>query len=227
MNINISPGKKLENRAEFTVDGIDSSFANLYRRYFMSMVPVLAIDSVVFYDNNGPVWDEYVAHRLGLLPVITPNKLSKNAEFVLTLDAEGPRQVMASDIKSSDEEIKVAKDSIVIITLGEKQKLRFEAKVILGIGRKHAKFQAGLAGYEIVNENKMNFFVETFYQMSPSELVRRGCDKILEDLEDIENAFSKKKKDKEDKEEDNEEGKKEGKKDKAESIEKEKKEKKE
>lgn len=183
--------KKHGNRIEFLAKGISTSLANLVRRYSMSRVPVLAIDSVTFYDNTTAFWDEYIAHRLGLLPIVTPDKIPASAEIIFSLDAEGPKVVYASDMVSSDKEISVAKGNIPIVTLGRNQHLRFEGKAVLGTGKKHAKFQAGLVSYGAEGEN-LRFFVESFFQMEPADVILRGCDAIQSDIEAIEAALGEK-----------------------------------
>ena len=185
--------KKHENRVEFLASDLPVEFANMIRRYTISRVPVLAIDHVTFYDNTTAFWDEYVAHRIGLLPIITPKKIPENAEIIFTLDAEGPKTIYTSDLTSTDDEIKVAKDNIPIATLGANQRLRLEGKAVLGKATRHAKFQAGLVGYG-EEEKGLRMFVESFFQMPPADVLNRGCDSIISDFEDLEDALGKKKK---------------------------------
>ena len=187
--------KKHESRIEFFVDGISTSFANTIRRYSMTRVPVLAMDRITFYDNTSSLWDEYIAHRLGLMPIVTPEHMPKNAEVIFSLDEHGPKVVYAKDMKSSDAEIKVAKDDLIVITLGAGQHLRFESRAKLGTGEEHAKFQAGLVSYGIEN-GKTKFIVESFHQMPPQRVLMEGIDTVLSDLDDIESFLSGKKKDK-------------------------------
>lgn len=176
----VSIEKEKANRVEFSVDGITVPFANAIRRYVMSHVPVLAIEHVTFYDNTSWIFDEYIAHRLGMLPITTPAKLPDNVEINFSIDETGPKVVYSKDIKSSDKEIHAAREKIPILTLNENQHLRLEARVVKGIGTKHAKFQSGLASYELKDEGKFRFIVESFYQMEPSDVLLRGC-AILED----------------------------------------------
>lgn len=183
--------KKHGNRIEFVAKGVPTTFANMVRRYGMSRVPVLAIESVTFYDNSSAFWDEYIGHRLGLMPLLTPDKTPESAEIIFSLDAEGPKMVYASDMVSSDKEISAAKGTIPIVTLGPNQHLRFEAKAVLGTARKHAKFQAGLMGYGEEGED-LRFFVESFFQMEPAEVILRTCDLIEADIESVEEALGKK-----------------------------------
>jgi len=184
--------KKHGNRIEFLVSDTTTSFANMVRRYSISRVPILAIDKVTFYDNNSAFWDEYLAHRLGLMPITTPDKFPEDGEVIFSLDAEGPKTVLSSEIESSDKGINIAQGEIIVGTLGQGQHLRFEGVAVLGTGKKHAKFQAGLVGYG-EEEKNLRMFVESFYQMKPSEVILRGLDQITGDLEVIEAALSGKK----------------------------------
>ena len=179
------------NRVEFICKDVSTSLANLVRRYSISRVDVLAIDVVTFYDNTSAFWDEYIAHRLGLMPVSTPANTPQSAEVIFSLDAEGPKMVHASEMVSSDKEITIAKGDIPIVTLGPNQHLRFEAKAVLGEGRKHAKYQAGLVTYGSEGED-LRFIVESFFQMEPAEVLSRGCEAIEADIVAIEAALGKK-----------------------------------
>ena len=188
--MDISLEKKHENRIEFSVKGIGTYFANMVRRYSMSRVPVLAIDKVTFYDNTSALWDEYLAHRIGLLPVKTPKKLPKNAESVFYLDFEGPGIAYSKDFKCEDKGIEIAKGNIPIATLGDKQKIKLEGKAVLGTAGQHAKFQSGLVGYGAEGD-EISFFVESFYHMEPSDVILRGCDEMLSEIQELKKQIKK------------------------------------
>ena len=184
--------KKHENRIEFVADGISPGFGNTIRRYVMNQVKVLAMDHATFYDNTSSFWDEYLAHRVGLIPILTPDKTPESAEIIFSLDVTGPKTVLAKDFKSSDKGINVALEDVVLVTLTANQHLRLEAIARLGSGVEHAKFQAGLITYGI-DEGKMKFIVESFYQMKPGSMIVRACNRIVSDLDAIANAFGEKK----------------------------------
>jgi len=187
----LSVGKTSGNKLGFVLEDTNEEFVNTIRRYGMVAVPTFAIENVVFYDNTTSIFDEYISHRLGQVPLVTPSKAPESAEVVFVIDEVGPKVVCSSDMKCSDEDVKVAKDKIPIITLTEGQKLRLEAKAVLRNGRSHAKFQAGLLSYGI-NGKKFDFKVESFFQMSPKELVLRTCDVILEDISELQKGLKKK-----------------------------------
>jgi len=183
--------KKHENRIEFSAKEIESGFANMIRRYSLSRVPVLAMDSITVYDNTSSFWDEYIAHRLGLMPITTPKKTPKSAEIIFTLDAEGPKKVYSGDLQSADKGIKFAFDNIPLITLNQNQRIRLEGKAVLNNAKTHAKFQAGLVAYGKQENGSFKFMVESFYQMPPKDVIERGCDEIANDIAELEKALKK------------------------------------
>jgi DNA-directed RNA polymerase subunit D len=133
----------------------DVKTANLIRRIILNELPAFAINEVEFYDNTSPMFNEYVAHRLGLIPLTFDEEVDSKAEIALTMDIEAisePIMVYAKDIKSADEKIKVFDGNIPIIKLAQGQKVRFEGKAVMGLPRIHAKFHSALAAYSAFPE---------------------------------------------------------------------------
>ena len=143
------------------------------------------------YENTSSMFDEYVTHRIGLIPLVTPKGVTEKIEVSFSLDESGPKVVYSGDLKTTDKDVKVARERIPIISLFEGQNLRLEGKAIVGTGQKHAKFQSGMAGYEEDENGDINFVAESFYQMNPKELLVRGCREFETDLTELGKALKK------------------------------------
>ena len=58
----------------FSLKSASNAYANAIRRIATGSVPTFAIDKVTFYENSSSIFDEYIAHRIGLVPITTPLK---------------------------------------------------------------------------------------------------------------------------------------------------------
>ncbi len=59
------------NSVTLQLEGVDRSYANAVRRFCISEVPSMAIDDVVILENSSVLYDEILAHRLGMVPIKT------------------------------------------------------------------------------------------------------------------------------------------------------------
>ncbi|MCX8197138.1 MAG: DNA-directed RNA polymerase subunit D [Candidatus Micrarchaeota archaeon] len=179
------------NRFQFVLSGVPLSFANLIRRVGMSQVPVFAIDTVTFYENSSALFDEYIAHRIGQIPIISESGKATD-EIGFVLEASGPTTVYSKDLKSTDSKIKVAVGEIPIIKLLDGQSIRLEAKARRGCGKKHAKFQPGLLSYEILGPDKFRFKIESFMQLEPREILARAAEYVVQKCDEFEKQLDEK-----------------------------------
>ena len=171
--------KKDKEKFYFLIKGTNPDFVNALRRIITNSVPTLAIDEVTIKTNSSALYDEIVAHRLGLVPLKSDLKSytlhtdckckgegCEHCQVHLKLKAKGPCIVYSGDLKSQDPKIVPAIDKIPITKLLEGQELDIIATAVLGQGSEHIKFAPGLAyfqGYpiKILKDDKEILFTGT------------------------------------------------------------------
>jgi len=62
-----------KDRVNFVLGNVDLAFANSLRRVVMADIPSIAIDMVEIEINTTVLPDEFIAHRLGMVPLISSN----------------------------------------------------------------------------------------------------------------------------------------------------------
>ncbi len=163
--------EKTKDQIIFTAE-MDESIANAIRRY-VKQVPVIAIDELEISKNDSPLYDETVAHRVGLIPL----KMDKSAEkgkLKLSVKREGT--VYSGDIKGHPE---IVYKEIPITTLDKGQELEFTATVKLGKGAEHSKFSPGLMFYRNETEITMDKdFLEEIKKFAPESEIKEKGSKI-------------------------------------------------
>ena len=176
---------------KFRISETNYSFANAIRRAMINGVGTLAIDKVTFYENSSAMFDEYVAHRIGLVPITTPKDYDEKDEVIFSLSAEGQATVYSKELVSTSKGVKAANDNIPIIKLAEGQRLKIDGKAIYSTAAKSSKFQPGLVTYKALDESTFDFYVETFGQMPPVEIVHRALNIISSNVKEVYKEFKK------------------------------------
>jgi DNA-directed RNA polymerase subunit D len=156
-----------DTKAVFVMSGTSPYLANSLRRVLVAEIPKMAIEDVEFHlgpirDASGkefesifPVFDEMVAHRLGLLPIPTDldlfqyrDKCKCNGEgcpscrIMYKLNKMGPCTVYSGDLEPlEDPKLAIKDDLIPIVKLTDGQAPLIYATAYLGNGSMHAKWQ--------------------------------------------------------------------------------------
>lgn len=173
----------------FVLSDASIAFANALRRILISEIPVMAIDDVMVLENNSVMYDEILAHRLGLVPVTTDQSYNLpedctckselgcekcRASLSLEIEATEPAEVVySSQLKPENPDVKPVSDKIPIVKLAQGQKIKLEAYARLGRGKAHAKWQpvsAATYSYD-AKAHSFNFLVESTGTLSPERLV--------------------------------------------------------
>ncbi|HOL07132.1 MAG TPA: DNA-directed RNA polymerase subunit D [Methanomassiliicoccaceae archaeon] len=156
-----------ERHGKFILSGVRPDVANALRRCLMTSVPKMAIETVEFhlgpimdedgkeYESVSPLFDEIVAHRLGLVPIPTDLDLYNykdecacegegcpSCTIAYLLNKRGPGDVYSGDLEPlGGQELRVKDDLVPIVRLGPGQAILAHAFAELGTAKKHIKWQ--------------------------------------------------------------------------------------
>ena len=125
-------------KINFTSD-MQINLANAIRRSVLE-IPIMAIDEVEITKNDGALYDEILAHRIGLIPI----KTGANKEIKFKLQVKGPKMVVSGDFKPSTD----AEDNLPIVLLDKDQEVEVIGEARLGKGIDHIKYSPGLMYYK-------------------------------------------------------------------------------
>lgn len=137
--INQQEFNKEAQKLSFITD-MNVSLANAIRRSALE-IPVMAIDEVEIIKNDSALYDEIIAHRIGLIPIKT-EKTIKETKF--KLKEAGPKTVYSTDIKPDIG----TPYKLPIVILNNEQELEVICEARLGKGIDHIKYSPGLIYYK-------------------------------------------------------------------------------
>jgi DNA-directed RNA polymerase II subunit RPB3 len=174
---------------------VDLAFANSLRRIILAEVPTMAIDLVEVEINTSVLADEFIAHRLGLIPLnskdvdnilytrdCTCSEYCEQCSITLTVHAKCTsneimrvyaRDLVIRDRKTLNDEIgkPVISDKeglgCVIAKLRQGQELRMTCIAKKGIAKEHAKWApTASVGFEYDPWNKLRH-LDLWYEEDP------------------------------------------------------------
>ncbi|MCD6092977.1 MAG: DNA-directed RNA polymerase subunit D [Candidatus Aenigmarchaeota archaeon] len=193
--------KKSDRKMKFILSDSNPAFANALRRVMTNEVPTMAIEYVEFQKNSSAMFDEIIAHRLGMIPLTYSNAYSlpseckckgkgcSHCQAKLSFDSSKIKKpkntdtsytVVSGDLNPSDPDIKPLNPDIPIVELFNDQELKFDAVARLGVGMSHAKWQAANVGFESSNDTRFIFNVESVSGLKTIEILEKALN-ILEE----------------------------------------------
>jgi DNA-directed RNA polymerase subunit D len=171
----------------------------------------MAIDDIVILENSSVLYDEILAHRLGMIPLKTdleryvlPEKCDcgnplgcQKCRVLIVLDASAhdkTRTVLSGDLVSEDREIRPVSPNIPIVKLAAGQSVKLEAYARLGRAKEHAKWQPATVSVLTDGKTEGTFIlkVESSGSMPAKEIVIRAIEKIGEKFEELHKEISEK-----------------------------------
>ncbi|KAJ2031415.1 RNA polymerase II subunit 3 [Coemansia sp. RSA 922] len=167
-----------ETNIDFVLSNTHLSVANSLRRTMIAEVPTMAIDLVEFHDNTSMLVDEYLAHRLGMVPLTSHTvdefKLTRDCtctdyckecsvEFNLHVKCteEGTRTVYSTELISSNKDVCPVSEGpedkgIILLKLRKGQEINIHCIAKKGVAKEHAKWSPCAAvGFEYDPHNNL------------------------------------------------------------------------
>jgi len=166
---------KKENQISFQTE-ISESLANAIRRY-TNQIPVLAIDEVEIERNDSALYDETIAHRIGLIVLKTEKSMNSKTEIKLKLEVNKEGLVYAEELKG-DAKVIYGKTPITSLNKGQEMILTGFAK--MGRGEEHSKFSPGVIFYRnLFNLNIDKDCPKEVIDICPKRILKSEGGKII------------------------------------------------
>eukprot|EP00299_Pterocystis_sp_00344_P013603 c6685_g1_i2.p1 GENE.c6685_g1_i2~~c6685_g1_i2.p1 ORF type:complete len:323 (-),score=49.34 c6685_g1_i2:221-1189(-) len=171
-------------RLELFLSNVDTSLANAMRRIIIAETPTMAIDLVDIESNTSVLHDEFLAHRIGLVPLTSTHVDDfefprdcvcedgcKNCRVIFKLHAQGAEagvlNVTSRKLLSDNTTVRCVNNPItpdgdddqgvILIKLRKGQEVKLTATARKGVGKEHAKWNpVSCAVFKFDPEIKIN-----------------------------------------------------------------------
>jgi DNA-directed RNA polymerase, alpha subunit/40 kD subunit len=199
---------------DFILKDVDMSMANSLRRVMLAEVPTLAIDLVEIDVNTSVLADEFLSHRLGLIPLSSEGieslsysrdctcdnycpKCSVKLELTAKCDTDSTMNVYSSDLAKFHNGSRLGDPVIrdeqrrgpLICKLRKHQELRITCIAKKGIAKEHAKWSpCSAVGFEYDPWNKLKH-TDYWYEIDADEEWPRSTNCEWEEVPDPEAPF--------------------------------------
>lgn len=185
-----------KDNVDFILSHVDLALANSFRRVMIGEIPTLAIDSVEVISNSTVLADEFIAHRLGLIPLQSTDieqleycrdcfceDHCDKCSVVLTLQAFGESEsttnvyskdlVIVSNLLGRNIGHPIIQDKegngVLICKLRKGQELKLTCIAKKGVAKEHAKWgPAAAIEFEYDPWNKLKH-TDYWYEQDPAK----------------------------------------------------------
>lgn len=128
-----------DNSLKFLLKDLDLCFINALRRIIMSDIGGYAFDEIEIKKNTTIFHDEFLKHRIGLIPVSMGSQITFGCSC--SNNSETDKYILSNEIVALDENIEYRiMDNIPIAVLSNGDELDFVAKTNKGIAGKDIKY---------------------------------------------------------------------------------------
>jgi|AntRauTorckE6833_2_1112554.scaffolds.fasta_scaffold12025_2 DNA-directed RNA polymerase subunit D len=173
---------------------LDVSILNSLRRVILTNIPSYSLDNFKVINNHSPFMDEYITHRIGLIPIFS--RMASNAPegLFFKLSIEGNtyeiRSIYSKDIVSSDGKRYFPDNCLVTKLKGipnHIESVDIEMSLSVGTGEISSKYS--VVNVVALNPSKNGYILDIeANEKQPSEYTfKQAIDIIVEKLENIRN----------------------------------------
>ena len=151
---------------------------NSFRRAMLSEISIYAIEIVIFYINQTSLYDEMLAHRLGMLVIDNVHfREHFNDQSLFTVNIINDKSHNIEFSTDDIPDIKFAFPTPIAI-LRPKEELHFTFYVRLGKGKTHVKWRPiSMLGYQLVGKY-IEFQFNNLGMLPAEEIIAQGIDHI-------------------------------------------------
>ena len=190
--------KEQDNEVVVSFNKTKNEIVNSIRRIIIDEVPTFAIEDVEIIKNETPLYDETLAHRLGLIPLTTNlkdyNKRSECScggvgcslcEVTLTLQTDSNGYVYSGELKTDDPQIAPVDTNIPITKVYSEKGVEIKAKAILGCGREHAKWSPAHVYMKENEKDSIDMIMELHGQLSGKDTFNAAINVLSSKIEEV------------------------------------------
>jgi DNA-directed RNA polymerase subunit D len=167
--------EKKDNLFVFSAN-LDETLANSIRRS-ANRIPLIAVDEVEISKNDSSLYDETIAHRIGLIPLKADKSLKEDETKKLKLKSNKDGIVYSGEFKG---DLEIVYKNMPITILNKGQEIELTAIAKLGRGCEHAKFSPGFMfhrqGCEIILGKEL---LKDLKEVFPNNEIKEKGDKII------------------------------------------------
>tara|TARA_B100000482_G_C12612805_1_gene299816 strand:- start:2587 stop:3132 length:546 start_codon:yes stop_codon:yes gene_type:complete len=173
--------KIANNRCEFEISNTCTFTANAIRRALLSDIETVAPNTILIKENTSCQTDEYICHRIGLIPFLQQKEEVNYKEECLTLNVSN-RTPKTSDFEGDAFKTIYETDLIKLI---DGQTLNIEVYFNRGTAKEHARYSPVAAvGYEL-QDKKIVFTFESINGECPSVHLKKALLKLQNRLNHV------------------------------------------
>lgn len=151
------------------IAGTPLVLVNAMRRCILRDVPTLAVTCVTIKANSTNFWDEYISHRIALLPFH-----GRPGTITLNVCGTSPQPVTVLSSEIVTDHAHCALPNVPLLRLMEGQTLHVQADVGFGTGKQHARFAPGVCWIKDVGPEEYDLYLEPRDGLDGVAVLREG-----------------------------------------------------